>query len=638
MTNQRLLLTDTFETWAKKFNGALDDIDTVIENIPSLDKLAPKNHASEENTYGVGNARLFGHVKLSDDIDSESNVENGVGATPAAVKKAYDKASTAQNTANSAQKTANSAMEKASTVFTGSTPGLVPEATPEDAKKVLFGNGMWGNNNTDTVSFITLSEDLHLTNASSSSIVVSATQPNLSIYLPDSTSLQNGDGFKIWIISNDETIKHSIFLKGFKGEIVANKPILDCETAIVIKLIDNIKGIWALADYNAGYDLGIRNSLTIKINNLKIFADSSESAANVTLNKLTDNTALICYEDWADDLSACVVTISDNDIIVSDVTNLYSLDDIYSFTTLTLSQNKVFICFSNNRSETYVKAAILNINGTKVTHSTPVQLKSSTGGYINAINLSSNKILVCYRYNNYLSGCIIDIINNTTIKKIYEFSGLTEFTSIYNLSLVSLSSSKALLFCSGNIDKMYYNNLYILTINNNNVTLGNPVSLIEPIEDSSGIISNKYISFSKISENKVIVAFYNNIIKVLQCCILTINNDNIILGSRKYISTEFYSSTVYVHAISETQAIIFYGNLLTNSDNHYGISCVISINDTDIAIGSKTIFNLYQLAPSNISMYSLNDTNDKKFLIIYSSYPENENNNYYGNVGILTLV
>lgn len=145
MTKERLLLTDTFEAWAKKFNGALDDIDTAIENIPSLDKLAPKNHASEENTYGVGNSTLYGHIKLSDDIDSESNVENGVGATPSAVKKAYDKANAAQNTANSA-------MEKASTIFAGSTPGLVPEATPADARKVLLGDGTWDNTNLEPMS------------------------------------------------------------------------------------------------------------------------------------------------------------------------------------------------------------------------------------------------------------------------------------------------------------------------------------------------------------------------------------------------------------------------------------------------------------------------------------------------------
>ena len=51
---------------------------------------APNNHASGETTYGKGSSSEYGHVKLYDGVDSASGANNGVAATPAAVKALRD--------------------------------------------------------------------------------------------------------------------------------------------------------------------------------------------------------------------------------------------------------------------------------------------------------------------------------------------------------------------------------------------------------------------------------------------------------------------------------------------------------------------------------------------------------------------
>ena len=51
---------------------------------------APNNHASGETTYGKGSSSEYGHVKLYDGVDSTSGANNGVAATPAAVKALRD--------------------------------------------------------------------------------------------------------------------------------------------------------------------------------------------------------------------------------------------------------------------------------------------------------------------------------------------------------------------------------------------------------------------------------------------------------------------------------------------------------------------------------------------------------------------
>lgn len=62
---------------------------------PTDTSRAPNNHATTATTYGVGNASNYGHVKLSDSTSSTSSTSDGIAATPAAVKAAYDKANNA---------------------------------------------------------------------------------------------------------------------------------------------------------------------------------------------------------------------------------------------------------------------------------------------------------------------------------------------------------------------------------------------------------------------------------------------------------------------------------------------------------------------------------------------------------------
>ena len=62
-----------------------------------LNNKTPTSHASTSTTYGAGSGSNYGHVKLSDAVDSTSGPNAGIAATPAAVKFAYDLANQAKN-------------------------------------------------------------------------------------------------------------------------------------------------------------------------------------------------------------------------------------------------------------------------------------------------------------------------------------------------------------------------------------------------------------------------------------------------------------------------------------------------------------------------------------------------------------
>lgn len=73
--------------------------------IDSIGNKAPLNHASTGTTYGVGDATNYGHLKLSDSVNSSNSTGNGCAATPKATKTAYDKAVEAYELANQNQYT-----------------------------------------------------------------------------------------------------------------------------------------------------------------------------------------------------------------------------------------------------------------------------------------------------------------------------------------------------------------------------------------------------------------------------------------------------------------------------------------------------------------------------------------------------
>lgn len=65
-----------------------------------LNDKAPTNHASNGTGFGKGTRTAFGHVKLSEVINSSTGADAGIAVAPKAVKTAYDKAVSAYELAD----------------------------------------------------------------------------------------------------------------------------------------------------------------------------------------------------------------------------------------------------------------------------------------------------------------------------------------------------------------------------------------------------------------------------------------------------------------------------------------------------------------------------------------------------------
>lgn len=108
--------------------------------LAEANKKAPIDHASTNTTYGLGTADKYGHLKLSDAVDSTKTTSDGTAATPKAVKTAYDKAVEAKSRADQGVTDAAAAQQSANQALTDAADAqdtadqAVQDAAAADAK------------------------------------------------------------------------------------------------------------------------------------------------------------------------------------------------------------------------------------------------------------------------------------------------------------------------------------------------------------------------------------------------------------------------------------------------------------------------------------------------------------------------
>lgn len=117
MSADTALTANTASTATKATQDSLgnvitDTYSTKSELTSGLNTKAPTSHASTSTAYGSASENNYGHVKLSNATNSTSGITEGIAATPAAVKSAYDRASAGITNASSAQTDATNALSQ----------------------------------------------------------------------------------------------------------------------------------------------------------------------------------------------------------------------------------------------------------------------------------------------------------------------------------------------------------------------------------------------------------------------------------------------------------------------------------------------------------------------------------------------
>lgn len=86
--NELYLVEEESSVLSLREGGTGVAVNSVIE-LRSVIGAAATDHTSEDKSCGTGNSIKFGHVKLSDSVDLDSGENDGIAATPAAIKNLY---------------------------------------------------------------------------------------------------------------------------------------------------------------------------------------------------------------------------------------------------------------------------------------------------------------------------------------------------------------------------------------------------------------------------------------------------------------------------------------------------------------------------------------------------------------------
>jgi len=224
----------------------------------------------------------------------------------------------------------------------------------------------------------------------------------------------------------------------------------------------------------------------------------TKSGYGISATKLSDNKILIthCYGKSDFYLYGMVCTIDGTKIIKGTDTQLstknYSGSNISA---VTLSENKVFITYTYNKSTTitnyYLYGIVCTIEGMNITKETDTELGAG-GDYKNGMSqavLSDNKVIICYIYNYSYYGmvCTIDetsITKGTSTKLTEGFinPSSSNLDTNYSISVVTLPENKAFItynYYTGTTSS-HYHELYAIMcmIDETTITINENIKLI----------------------------------------------------------------------------------------------------------------------------------------------------------------
>ena len=568
---------------------------------------------------------------LSDSVDSDNST---TPASSKAVKTAYDKAVSAQETADAANSTAQAAQSAAETadskaqaaqnaaqaaqttaenigIFSGSTSGLVP-ASDGDATKVLLGDGTWGSavSADDGAAVMTISEDLHLTADSPRSLVLA-----VSTHLPPAQeerrrTVPSGvcSTFHIWVRPLED-----IQLKDFSGEVVKAYPSLAVSSVYLLQLVDTEAGVWALAEYKSGATSDATAVPGLNAGELKVFNSGTTSGISVT--SLSATKALVCYINANSCGTACVLDVSGTTITAGEE-KIFNSHETHSVSVTALSEAQALVVFSATQSgKTHVvQLNVLSISGTTISLGGNRQITFGESHSVSVTALSETKAIVCYMYEG-VGTCYANILSISwtdvsTGEKASINSGNTS-----NINVTPLSETKVLV-CYVDVTHSNIGKARVLDISGTTISVGE-----EKIFNSGGT-SN--ISITALSATKALVCYtdVSNSNKGT-ACILNVSGTDVTIASR-IVFNSGATSSISVTALSATKALVCYAD---TSNSNYCKACVLNISGTTISVGEEKLINYESTSCISVS----------QMCATFNCVVAFNSNNELGAAGIITL-
>ena len=323
---------------------------------------------------------------------------------------------------------------------------------------------------------------------------------------------------------------------------------------------------------------------------------------NVATLSLSDNKVLVAYRDVSNSWRGTlqIFTIEDASIVEGKKYVFNNYDTQY-INLLLLEDNKVLIVF-NDGQNSYGSARVININGDNYTSGPKFIYDQVTVIHMSVTRLYSNKVLVAYNdgSNTYGTAQILTIIGDTV-----SGSDPVVFNPYHttNINTLTLNINKVLVsYTDASASGKSYGVSQILTINDNVIT-----------SSEKFIFNNDITSEIKtvlLNENKVLIAYRESSSNIRGIAVvLTIDGTNIHIGTETVITVDNIEYLTLLPA-TEDKAIAIYRRYNNTSWN--GTAVILHIANGSIIQGDNFLFssgNIYNVSASVLT--------DNKVLVVY---------------------
>lgn len=336
---------------------------------------------------------------------------------------------------------------------------------------------------------------------------------------------------------------------------------------------------------------------------------SDNAISSVSACKLNNNSILVAYRNEGDTsygYGIAIVLTLENSIVTRGTPVIFHSASIGLISATALNENKALVVFNDSSNTYYGKAVVLSINNTEVTVGTAITFNSARTYEIQATTLSETKVLVAYRdYSNSNYGeAIVFNISGTTITKGTAVTFNNAQT--YDVSITTLSSTKALVAYYDVASNTYNSNVRVLSVSGTSITVGSEFVFNASTMGEMSVVA--------LNENKALVAYRDGANSSCGTArVLNISGTSITAGEEVVFESS-KTFDVVAATLSEDKVLVIYYD---NSNSNYGTSRVLSVDGTNITAGEKTVF--YSANTRPYSLIAFSSTSAVGFYENYSS-------------------
>ena len=233
------------------------------------------------------------------------------------------------------------------------------------------------------------------------------------------------------------------------------------------------------------------NDMTINKGTETMLSNGSiDGRYGLSILKLNSNKVFIVYSSYSDTYPLCAIVCTINETTINKGTETTISSETYSqykISAVALSEEKVFIVYSNNKIGQYLHAIVCTINGTTITKGISAKISSENtfNTSMSTLIVDNNRAFIAFsgEDSNYLYTTTITI-NDLDIKTEKKWKLSNEVYSGKCISIALLSNQK--IFIAHNSSSSYYLNALIQDVTNFIDKVNSSLDKIEGVTTTSG--------------------------------------------------------------------------------------------------------------------------------------------------------